>query len=574
MNCIKLSKLSNNSLKKDLSTSERLNILVDSNDYKKLYKLVDFVKNDYKVIQLEGKSGFFSNELLDFISERKIFCKINIDTNFTEKKNSFNLFSSISKKNIMKLVVNILIYPDKKLSDLKKIDKTISWLSKNNINKIQFTLCDRKRPGERASFEQLINVLSSARYVSFSKVIKKVNGIPYCIFSDPEELVIRDLSHHKERYFKLDKCKKCSLKNNCSGIPRIYKNEKIDKFIKPEKKLKEVTIELTSKCNFGCKFCFNKASFAKDGRGGDEMGTEKIKKIIDQIKKSGVSVVRFTGGEPLLRSDLMELLLYTRNKGLKVRLNTNGYLIRDYEHAKKLAKYLDYVLFSFHAYDFKKEEKITGVKNSFQKKIQAIKWLRKAGVNTIRINTVASVDNIKNLEKFYNLFKELKIDSWATNRLIPVFDDKCIWGKKELGLLVKKLVKIKEDINKNNIPLRLHIVNAVPLCAMNPITMNRVCIGGRSVDGHERFVIDPRGFAKPIYYIDKNIGDACDIKGSWENNFMKSLRSYVNLPAECKKCSLLEKCKGGNRYCAFVATGNFFGKDPLMNYNNINDFVW
>jgi len=104
--------------------------------------------------------------------------------------------------------------------------------------------------------------------------------------------------------------------------------------------------------------------------------------------------------------------------------------------------------------------------------------------------------------------------------------------------------------------------------------MNAVCSGARSVDGHERFVIDPRGFAKPIYYIEKNIGDSLNILACWNHSFMKSLRSFNYLPKECQKCSLLEKCKGGNRYSAFTVSGTYQGKDPLMDYSNIKNYLW
>ncbi len=76
-------------------------------------------------------------------------------------------------------------------------------------------------------------------------------------------------------------------------------------------------------------------------------------------------------------------------------MNTNAFLIKDYKMAKEMSKYLDYILISMHAIDAEKEEEITGVKNSFEKKIRAIKWFKRAGVNFIRVNTVASLNNIK-----------------------------------------------------------------------------------------------------------------------------------------------------------------------------------
>jgi radical SAM protein with 4Fe4S-binding SPASM domain len=333
-------------------------------------------------------------------------------------------------------------------------------------------------------------------------------------------------------------------------------------------------IEVESRCNFDCQFCFNRNSFASRGHGSYLLDIDYIKKVIDNIQKSKIPIVRFTGGEPLLRDDLFDLMRYAKSKGLSVRLNTNGYFIKSYAQVKEMAKYLNYVLFAFHAYNPREDEEITGVKHSFERRIRAVKWFRKAGIKIIRVNTIATKRNIRNLEKFYNLFKGLKVDRWAVNRMIPFSNKDKSWEQEELSFLIRKLIKIKKDKFRNKIPIQIHIVNAVPLCAGDPVKLNAICSGGRSVDGHERFAIDPRRFAKPIYYMEENIGDPLDILSCWNHPFMKSLRNYKLLPNECKECSFLDKCKGGNRFCAYIKNGNYKSKDPLMDYSKIKNYIW
>ena len=442
---------------------------------------------------------------------------------------------------------------------------------RHGVKKVRFDLINPTRDRLIASLDEVADAVSKVRYVFLFDLLVQVSGMPYCLMPEPEGVIVK--SDRIKDFVKLKKCKSCRYFKQCDGILKGYLKNLDEEKIIPRTLPKEVMVEVTTRCNFRCAFCFNRASFAQLGHGKfKEPSTEYIKKIIDSIVNAKVPIVRFTGGEPLLRADIFELLKYAKNKGLKVRLNTNGSLIKDYATAKELAKYLDYVLFSMHTYDVKKDEKITGHKDSFRKKIRAIGWLKQAGVQTIRVSTIATRDNINNLEKFYKLFKKIKVDKWATNRVIPMPGQKNNWGRKELAPLVNKLVKIRKDIVKHSIPLKVHIVNGVPLCAADPVKMNAVCSGARSVDGHERYAIDPRGFAKPIYYLEKNIGDPLNPLACWNHPFMKILRGYKNLPKECAKCILLEKCKGGNRYCAFSYFGNYYEKDPLMDYEKIKNF--
>ncbi len=78
-------------------------------------------------------------------------------------------------------------------------------------------------------------------------------------------------------------------------------------------------IELTSRCNLNCGFCVS-----MDDR--VEKTTEEAKTIINNLDPSIKRVV-FTGGEPLLRKDLPELLLYARQKGYETKVHTNGFLL-------------------------------------------------------------------------------------------------------------------------------------------------------------------------------------------------------------------------------------------------------
>ena len=489
------------------------------------------------------------------------------------KANLQKISSLVKQGKRDKIIINTDIHTSSRVKDSNyfRLNGILKIAKQFGIQRVRFNLLNPSQNNLVESLDKVASFISKARYVFLFDLLLKVEGLPYCLIPEPEGVILK--SKNQKNFVKFKKCKACRYYQQCDGILKGYlKNLNKDK-IRPQKLPKEVMIEVTSRCNFDCKFCFNRASFAQAGYKIKEPKTSYIKKVIDGIKKAGVPIVRFTGGEPLLRKDIFSLIRYAKAKGLEVRLNTNGSLIKNYKMAQEMAKYLDYVLFSMHAYSAKKDEEITKFKGSFEKKIRAIKWFKKAGVKTIRVSTIASLDNIRNLEKIYKLLIELRVDKWATNRMIPLPGEKDFWGEKELPLLVEKLLKIRKDIVKNNYPLKAHIVNAVPLCAYEPVKMNAVCAGARSVDGHERFVVDPRGFAKPIYYIDKNIGNPLDVLACWNHPFMRSLRSYKSLPKECQKCALLDKCKGGNRHCAYVSGGSYQAPDPLMDFAKIKNYT-
>ena len=328
----------------------------------------------------------------------------------------------------------------------------------------------------------------------------------------------------------------------------------------------EVMIEIESRCNFNCKFCFNKSSFAKKGRNLKELPTNYIKKIIDNIDEIGIKVVRFTGGEPLLRKDIFELLKYAKSKKLEVRLNTNGSLItRDI--AKKMQNLVDNILIPIESCDNKIEEKITGHPKSLLKKIKSIGNLKKAGIPVIRVGTVAIKENIENFKKISDLILQLRVSEWEWYRPISSGKKSNYITSRHLDYLVEKILKTQKKTNTI-----LSVANAIPFCAVgNSEKINSISSGALYDDGHSRLVVDPRGFIKPHYFIDKNIGDPLDILGAWNHPFMKNMRNLKYLPKKCEKCNYKSKCRGGSRHEARAIFGSWKAPDPLAAFESMKN---
>ncbi len=386
----------------------------------------------------------------------------------------------------------------------------------------------------------------------------KLKNIPFCVFS---EEVFDHIVFDNKKAEKNKNCKKCKWNKRCGGFPEGYLKKYGNKEVCPTPDLPaEVMIEVTPKCNFKCEFCFNKISFAKHGRDIKSLSKNYLKKVIDGISKSKIKIIRFTGGEPLLRKDIFTLLKYAKNKNLEVRLNTNGYLI-DKKVAEKLKGLVDNVLIPIESWSDKKEEKITGVAKALEKKTKAIDLLKDQNIPIVRVGTVATKENILNFDKLADFVGKQKIDEWEFYRPVLISTKENL-NSKLINILADKLIQFREKNER-----AIFIANALPFCSIKDLNkINSISKGGVFDDGHRRLVVDPRGFVKPHYFMDENIGDPLDILGAWNSRFMKKMRNLEFLPSECKGCFYVSKCCGGSRNSAMLFNGKYDTIDPLVNF--------
>lgn len=134
----------------------------------------------------------------------------------------------------------------------------------------------------------------------------------------------------------------------------------------------------TARCNLKCLHCYSSSGASKSA---SELSTAQAKELISQLADYRCPVVLFSGGEPLLREDIFELIAYSGKVGLKAVLSTNGTLI-DRTRADKLAEAgISYVGISidgpepFH-------DNFRASRGSFQATMQGFANCRKAGIRT------------------------------------------------------------------------------------------------------------------------------------------------------------------------------------------------
>ena len=150
----------------------------------------------------------------------------------------------------------------------------------------------------------------------------------------------------------------------------------------------DVQIELTERCNFRCRHCYN---FWRYGSSNTtlELSIAQFLTILKSLKEYGVSVITLTGGEPLLRSEvLFALLKQAKLYGMEVGLNSNATLITE-SHARQLKKEgLDLALCSVLGIE-KTHNYITGTKDGFSHTLKGVENLVNAGIR-VAVNMVVS----------------------------------------------------------------------------------------------------------------------------------------------------------------------------------------
>ncbi len=152
---------------------------------------------------------------------------------------------------------------------------------------------------------------------------------------------------------------------------------------------RKLRISVTDRCNFACLFCMPNKDQMKWLPDGDKLSFEEIERVVAVFASMGVEKVRITGGEPLLRPRLDELVrrVATLDGVSSVDMTTNGYLLKDKARALKLAG-LRGVSVSLHSLRRDRFAKLSGV-DALPRVLEGIEEAIKVGLDPVKVNSVA-----------------------------------------------------------------------------------------------------------------------------------------------------------------------------------------
>ncbi len=178
-----------------------------------------------------------------------------------------------------------------------------------------------------------------------------------------------------------------------------------------------VHMDCTYRCNLNCRHCYQ----IKDIK--EELKTRDIKRILLQLKKLRCFEVNFSGGEPFLRDDFFEILIFATGLGFRVRVLTNGTLL-DRDCVKKLSKInIAFVKLSLYGLKEETHDFTTRVKGSFNRTLKAVGLLEEFGIK-FRIAFLVMKHNFFEAQIFKRIAKKKKWDVVFDHVIMPTADRK------------------------------------------------------------------------------------------------------------------------------------------------------
>ncbi|MFP4019702.1 MAG: radical SAM/SPASM domain-containing protein [Bacteroidales bacterium] len=214
----------------------------------------------------------------------------------------------------------------------------------------------------------------------------------------------------------------------------------------------KVAWDITYRCNSRCITC---STWKNENP--PELGTDECKIIIDELAKNNVISLSFSGGEPLLRRDIYELISYAKEKGLNVTMNSNASLINE-KNVKKLCDTgLDIIYISVDGSNKYTHDKLRGISGSFERTISNVNLIKlnRKKKPKIYFNTTINKYNANEIYDIVKLGYELGIDG-ITMQPIHSFSDtifspenELILRNEDLPVLEEQLKMMQKDFKRN-----------------------------------------------------------------------------------------------------------------------------
>jgi pyrroloquinoline quinone biosynthesis protein E len=317
--------------------------------------------------------------------------------------------------------------------------------------------------------------------------------------------------------------------------------------------------ELTHRCPLHCIYCSNPLELKHRA---DELSTEVWARVFREAAEAGVLQVDFTGGEPLSRPDLVDLVRAARGVGLYVSLITSGLPFDEARLDELVQGGLDHIQLSFQGPYEESANEISGTK-AHAHKLRVLDWLKRRRV-AVTLNFVIHRRNIDQLEQMVALgessgagrieFASVQYYGWAfANRghLLPTRD--------QLNRSVKLLERAEERLRG-----KIRVEFVVPdYYAKYP----KACMGGW---GHKLMLIAPNGDALPCHAAQIIPGLRFDnlkdysLREIWEESeAFEKFRGQEWMPEPCKTCDRRGRDFGGCRCQAFLIAGDAAATDPV-----------
>lgn len=320
-------------------------------------------------------------------------------------------------------------------------------------------------------------------------------------------------------------------------------------------------LKVTGKCNFKCSHCW--ADLHKE-----ERSLEDLKLAVDKFQEIGIKHITISGGEPFLRSDLIELVEYIKTKGFHLSIFTNASLIT-YTDILKLEEILDDIDVIQVSLDGSTASIFKAQRNTdlFQNVIKNIELLGKSCI-TIRINMVASIFNVNDVVNVYRLCEKYNVDTFSISYVYDLNKGKNIYADSHVQaflLEIAKCIVLSRNYKtkfKPFIPLQFYSNGA-----LSEKQQKETDFWNYDLLLY-RFIND-KGDMYPEVSLEF---EALKIGNIYENTSQELLNKSIEIGnklkvrnlgnTECKFCDKIEICRGGDMGRTYRLLGDINKKDP------------
>jgi radical SAM protein len=366
--------------------------------------------------------------------------------------------------------------------------------------------------------------------------------------------------------------------------------------------------ETTQSCDLACKHC---RAAAQPIAHPDQLTHEEAKNLIDQIADMHIPIFVFTGGDPLKRPDVYDLIRYAASKDVKVALTPSATPLLTREAIFKLKEAgLVRLGISLDGSTPEIHDTFRGLPGAWARTIQAIEWAGEAGV-PIQVHTTISRHNAHDLDSLVTLFEKLAIVMWNVFFLVPV-------GRGQLDDLLsgadfeRVFAKIYELSQRANFQIKTtEAMHYRRYLLQHNLEERRVAHGNSTGHGHPgghsgarsavdeydpgapkadaltrnhswatRRVNDGKGFmfishtgnVYPSGFLPIHAGNVREtpLAEIYRNApIFKALRDTKQLEGKCGACEFKEIC-GGSRARAYALTGDPLAQEPCCIYQPKN----
>lgn len=176
-----------------------------------------------------------------------------------------------------------------------------------------------------------------------------------------------------------------------------------------------ISLDITQKCNLKCVHCFNNSGSSVS----DELSDKEIIDVANQIAELHPHNVCLCGGETLCRENIFDIIDTLRGNVTKISMVSNGYKM-DFETAKRLVDSgVSHIQISLDGKDCYQHDTFRGVKGSFDRAVNAIKNVKKCGINRLAVSLVPNKLNYKTIDEYIDLCYELEINDVRMMPFLP-----------------------------------------------------------------------------------------------------------------------------------------------------------